>query len=79
MVKDEEFEMMGSDSSEGGNVRRGLVMMEMHRRYISYETLRRDMVPCGIPGASYYNCGAAEANHYNRGCSVITRCRSIKD
>ncbi|GMH20271.1 hypothetical protein Nepgr_022112 [Nepenthes gracilis] len=55
-------------------------MLAMQKKYISYETLRREMVPCTVPGASYYNCGSAEANHYNRGCDVITRCaRNIKD
>lgn len=47
----------------------------MGKRYISYETLRRDVVPCGTPGASYYNCRKNEvANPYNRGCEIITLC-----
>ncbi|KAF5752520.1 hypothetical protein HS088_TW01G00435 [Tripterygium wilfordii] len=46
----------------------------MQKRYISYETLRRDMVPCAKPGASYYACHAGQANSYSRGCEVITRC-----
>lgn len=51
----------------------------MHKKYISYETLKRDMVPCGQPGASYYDCHAGVANPYSRGCEVITRCaREIK-
>ncbi|KAE8708756.1 Protein RALF-like 31 [Hibiscus syriacus] len=52
----------------------------MQRKYISYETLRRDMVPCANPGSSYYDCnGGHQANRYNRGCEVITRCaRGIK-
>ncbi|XP_022761035.1 protein RALF-like 24 [Durio zibethinus] len=55
-------------------------VLVMQRRYISYETLRRDMVPCAKPGASYYDCNAGQANPYNRGCEVITRCaRGIKD
>ncbi|GMI70017.1 hypothetical protein HRI_000671000 [Hibiscus trionum] len=67
-----EEEEMESESN-----RRVLVMQ---RKYISYETLRRDMVPCSNPGASYYDCNAAhQANRYNRGCEVITRCaRGIK-
>ncbi|MFS7899789.1 putative rapid ALkalinization Factor [Helianthus anomalus] len=45
------------------------------KRYISYETLRRDAVPCGTHGASYYNCRErGVANPYNRGCEVITFC-----
>ncbi|KAK8663316.1 hypothetical protein V6N13_083139 [Hibiscus sabdariffa] len=67
-----EEEEMESESN-----RRVLVMQ---RKYISYETLRRDMVPCANPGASYYDCnGGHQANGYNRGCEVITRCaRGIK-
>ncbi|XAR62531.1 hypothetical protein NMG60_11017319 [Bertholletia excelsa] len=50
----------------------------MRKRYISYETLRRDLVPCTRPGASYYNCKAAgQANPYHRGCEVITGCARI--
>ncbi|XP_076935288.1 protein RALF-like 24 [Bidens hawaiensis] len=62
-----EDEMMESESS------RRVLMME--KKYISYETLKRDLVPCGTPGASYYNCnGKGVAGPYNRGCEVITRC-----
>ncbi|XVF29012.1 hypothetical protein REPUB_Repub15cG0083400 [Reevesia pubescens] len=62
---------------ESESNRRALMMQ---RRYISYETLRRDTVPCAKPGASYYDCNAGQANPYNRGCEVITRCaRGIKD
>ncbi|CAK7328399.1 unnamed protein product [Dovyalis caffra] len=45
----------------------------MRKKYISYETLKRDMVPCDKPGASYYNCNARQAHPYTRGCEVITR------
>ncbi|KAK1435333.1 hypothetical protein QVD17_01094 [Tagetes erecta] len=62
-----EEEMMESETS-----RRVLLM---RKRYISYETLRRDVVPCGTPGSSYYNCkGKGAANPYNRGCEIITFC-----
>ncbi|CAL9206886.1 unnamed protein product [Musa hybrid cultivar] len=45
-------------------------------RYISYNALRRDTVPCSRRGASYYNCRpGAQANPYSRSCSAITRCR----
>ncbi|KAL0715883.1 hypothetical protein Bca4012_065205 [Brassica carinata] len=44
------------------------------KRYIGYETLRRDMVPCQKPGASYYDCRSGQANSYGRGCETITRC-----
>lgn len=49
-------------------------MLAMQKRYISYETLKRDMVPCDRAGASYYNCHARQANPYSRGCEVITGC-----
>ncbi|KAF5823010.1 putative rapid ALkalinization Factor [Helianthus annuus] len=59
--------MMESESS------RRVLMVQ--KKYISYETLKRDLVPCGTPGASYYNCnGKGVASPYNRGCEVITRC-----
>ncbi|XP_021745689.1 protein RALF-like 24 [Chenopodium quinoa] len=49
-------------------------ILSMRRKYISYETLKRDVVPCSTPGSSYYSCGATPANRYRRGCSVITKC-----
>ncbi|KAI5349961.1 hypothetical protein L3X38_002852 [Prunus dulcis] len=52
-------------------------VLAMQKKYISYETLRRDLVPCGKPGASYYNCHAVAANPYSRGCEVITRCARV--
>ncbi|KAK1385169.1 Rapid alkalinization factor [Heracleum sosnowskyi] len=46
-------------------------------KYISYDALQKNSVPCSQKGASYYNCKqGAEANPYDRGCSAITRCRS---
>ncbi|KAI3951451.1 hypothetical protein MKW92_006497 [Papaver armeniacum] len=46
-------------------------------KYISYESLKKNSVPCSQKGASYYNCKpGAQANPYNRGCSAITKCRS---
>ncbi|XP_071721346.1 protein RALF-like 24 [Rutidosis leptorrhynchoides] len=67
MVEYSQDEMMESEIS------RRVLLME--KKYISYETLKRDLVPCGTPGASYYNCkGKGVANTYNRGCEIITRC-----
>ncbi|CAL5394990.1 unnamed protein product [Camellia sinensis] len=67
---EEEFQM---DSESNRRV------LLIQKRYISYETLKRDSVPCTKPGASYYNC-KGEANPYHRGCEVITGCaRSISD
>ena len=56
-------------------------VLVMQKKYISYETLKKDMIPCARPGASYYNCRASgEANPYNRGCEVITGCaRGVRD
>ncbi|KAK4435830.1 protein RALF-like 24 [Sesamum alatum] len=62
-----EEEIMDSESNRR--------VLFMQKRYISYDTLRRDLVPCDRPGASYYNCkGPGVANTYNRGCEIITRC-----
>lgn len=70
-------ELAAEEEMDSESNRRVLVM---RKRYISYETLKRDLVPCGTPGASYYNCrGNGVANPYNRGCEIITRCaRDIK-
>lgn len=44
-------------------------------RFISYEALKKNNVPCGRRGNSYYNCNnRQQANPYNRGCSYITHC-----
>ncbi|GJN41225.1 hypothetical protein PR202_gn00571 [Eleusine coracana subsp. coracana] len=50
------------------------------RRYISYDALRSDVVPCSRPGVPYYNCRImTNANPYTRGCESITRCREAAD
>ncbi|GLJ12975.1 hypothetical protein SUGI_0201920 [Cryptomeria japonica] len=44
-------------------------------KYISYDALLPDRVPCPKTGNSYYNCGiSAEANPYRKSCTMITRC-----
>ncbi|CAA3012758.1 Hypothetical predicted protein [Olea europaea subsp. europaea] len=48
-------------------------ILAFHKRFISYDTLKRDTVPCSRPGASYYNCKGV-VNSYSRGCELITRC-----
>ncbi|XP_073003276.1 probable hexosyltransferase MUCI70 [Typha latifolia] len=54
--------------------RRGL---SSRTRFISYDALKRDRVPCGRRGTSYYNCNnRRRINPYRRGCSAITRCAS---
>lgn len=87
-VKDCNFDLMGKrgcvekvdeeDLMDSESNRRVLLMQ---KKYISYGTLKRDLVPCDTPGASYYNCKApGAANTYNRGCEIITRCaRQIND
>ncbi|KAL6343218.1 hypothetical protein AAG906_021129 [Vitis piasezkii] len=76
-VKNNEIEAIPKRDC-GESSRRVLVMQ---KKYISYETLKKDMIPCARPGASYYNCRASgEANPYNRGCEVITGCaRGVRD
>ncbi|VVA98528.1 unnamed protein product [Arabis nemorensis] len=66
VIGEEETAMMPSEISRR--------VMMMRKQYISYATLRRDMVPCQKPGASYYACRSGQANSYSRGCSIITRC-----
>ncbi|XP_042487281.1 protein RALF-like 33 [Macadamia integrifolia] len=70
-----EMEMeMGMDSESNRRV------LAMQKRYISYETLKKDMIPCARPGASYYDCNALrQANPYSRGCEVITRCARVSN
>ncbi|CAN4104593.1 unnamed protein product [Withania somnifera] len=87
-VKDCNFDLMGKsgcaekvdeeDLMDSESSRR---MLFMQKKYISYGTLKRDLVPCNTPGASYYNCKApGAANTYNRGCEIITRCaREVSD
>ncbi|WOL14426.1 protein RALF-like 19 [Canna indica] len=46
------------------------------KKYISYEALKRDVVPCTKPGVPYYNCHSLpRANPYRRGCQIISGCR----
>ncbi|KAF7851198.1 hypothetical protein BT93_L4343 [Corymbia citriodora subsp. variegata] len=53
-------------------------LLAARRRYISYNAMKRNSVPCSRRGRSYYNCNRMKkANPYKRGCSAITRCRRI--
>lgn len=66
------------DAKMESEISRRVLMMQ--KKYISYETLKRDMVPCSRPGVSYYECHPGPANSYDRGCEVITRCaRDVHD
>ncbi|KAE8819894.1 rapid alkalinization factor 23-like [Hordeum vulgare] len=72
---------MGVEAAQiGSEVTHGRLLWETAgsggRRYISYDALRGDAVPCSSPGVPYYNCrDSTTANPYNRGCDSITRCR----
>lgn len=69
-VEEAEMEMEMEMDSE---INKRILLMQ--KKFISYDTLKRDMVPCNTPGASYYNCrGNSPANSYSRGCQMITRC-----
>ncbi|XP_031097123.1 uncharacterized protein LOC116001381 [Ipomoea triloba] len=64
---------MGMEEEMESEMSRRVLVMQ--KRYISYDTLKRDLVPCDTPGDSYYNCKGPAASHpYSRGCEIITRC-----
>ncbi|XP_054792459.1 protein RALF-like 19 [Prosopis cineraria] len=70
-VSDEEEMMM-----ESGWSHRSLV----ERRFISYDALKANQVPCGRRGRSYYDCNRrGNANPYRRGCTAITHCARQTD
>ncbi|XP_054778450.1 protein RALF-like 4 [Prosopis cineraria] len=49
-------------------------------KYISYEALSANSIPCSLRGQSYYDCRSKMiVNPYRRGCSAITRCRRLTD
>ncbi|CAL9759488.1 unnamed protein product [Musa acuminata subsp. burmannicoides] len=55
---------------------RRLLWAASGKKYISYEALKGDVVPCTKLGVPYYNCHSfPSANPYNRGCQVISGCR----
>ncbi|CAL9768444.1 unnamed protein product [Musa acuminata subsp. burmannicoides] len=64
-----EMEMSSEES-------RRLLWAVTEKKYISYEALKGDVVPCNKPGVPYYNCHVfPKANPYNRGCQIISGCR----
>ncbi|XP_027339412.1 protein RALF-like 19 [Abrus precatorius] len=68
LVDDNEF-LMSSESH------RRTLYVNRRIRYISYEALKANQVPCLRHGRSYYSCHQrGKANPYRRGCSVITHC-----
>lgn len=75
MDSDSDSEMKKNSSSSRRVLWGGGAAAASQKRYISYDALRRDNVPCNRPGIPYYNCHALpKANPYTRGCSVITGC-----
>ncbi|KAK2967584.1 hypothetical protein RJ640_030455 [Escallonia rubra] len=71
----------GEVDADGTDGRRAL-FWRFVRHYISYGALSANRIPCPArSGRSYYthNCFRARgpANPYTRGCSFITRCRSV--
>ncbi|KAM7249324.1 hypothetical protein ACFE04_017340 [Oxalis oulophora] len=55
-------------------------LLQAKTRYISYEALKKDNVPCGKRGNSYYNCRSnTKANPYRRSCTAISGCKRFTD
>ncbi|KAG8625299.1 hypothetical protein KVT40_007050 [Elsinoe batatas] len=55
-----------------------LVQRDEHGQFICYGALQPGSVHCSRRGTSYYNCRPpAPSNKWTRGCSAITRCRSL--
>ncbi|XP_042471486.1 rapid alkalinization factor-like [Zingiber officinale] len=55
---------------------RRLLWAVTEKKYISYDALKGDSVPCSKPGVPYYNCHTfPTAGPYTRGCQVISGCR----
>ncbi|XP_058084026.1 protein RALF-like 19 [Magnolia sinica] len=76
MEEEEEEMMMMMDSKVR---RRGLVATTTNH-FISYDALKKNMVPCNHRGASYYNCQLEEmktVNPYRRSCTIITHCQRM--
>ncbi|CAL1397997.1 unnamed protein product [Linum trigynum] len=49
--------------------------LQQRDRYISYQALRANSIPCGWKRNSYYDCSyRIRANPYTRGCTEATRC-----
>ncbi|KAM7508314.1 hypothetical protein LguiA_018767 [Lonicera macranthoides] len=62
--------MMDSDSN-----RRSLGRV----RFISYDAMRANNVPCNQRGVAYYNCGVSNrANPYHRACTAATSCARVR-
>nr|XP_009623267.1 protein RALF-like 22 [Nicotiana tomentosiformis]XP_016459104.1 PREDICTED: protein RALF-like 22 [Nicotiana tabacum] len=68
LFEDEEM-MMPSESA------RRTLWSSYRERYISYQAMRRNSIPCNRRGQSYYQCTRMQRiRPYRRGCLQITRC-----
>ena len=65
---DDELESLMDSETNRRQLARG-------RRYIGYDALKKNNVPCNRRGRSYYDCNKRRRNNpYRRGCSAITHC-----
>lgn len=57
---------------------RRMLAKASEQKYISYDALKKNDVPCNQRGQSYYNCQAGgKANPYHRACTAITNCARV--
>ncbi|KAI9100858.1 hypothetical protein K1719_024220 [Acacia pycnantha] len=76
LVGDKASELEEEMMMESGSIHRSLRTV----RYISYDALKANNVPCRRRGRSYYNCHRrGRANPYRRGCTAITHCARRTD
>ena len=83
-----QYSFFGGDSSEAmtEDSRRQLFQYgfaynaEARKRVLSYYALRKNNIPCGRRGTSYYDCKKRRRiNPYRRGCAAITGCARFTD
>ncbi|CAL0313907.1 unnamed protein product [Lupinus luteus] len=68
-------DLIGDDNEELLDSEANRRTLRGRRRYIGYNSLRANQVPCGSRGRSYYNCQQrGRANPYRRGCTAVTHC-----
>ncbi|XP_022138431.1 protein RALF-like 19 [Momordica charantia] len=49
-------------------------------KFLSYAALKKNIIPCGGRGMSYYDCAKRmKANPYRRSCLAITGCARFTD
>ncbi|CAI0468719.1 unnamed protein product [Linum tenue] len=62
-------------TSPGNSTKKIARKLQQRDRYITYQALRANSIPCGWKGNSYYDCSyRIRANPYTRGCTEATRC-----